>query len=337
MTFYEKEMRRRLWHQLCVADLRTSLDHGSPPLVLSGSYDTPSPLNIEDTDLLTNSFDLPRERVGITSMTFSLLSQRCTEATKLLSYSTKSSNDQDLLKTGHARAQPQEIAEKFSAMVAHDIVSYCDTTVPLHQYCSSVALELASLCALSARRPLFGDVDVPPADHISSDYTLALALDVLWRESEYRQAPQSSGWQWYFWAQWHTVGVALSEICHQSNAGEFCGRIPSAFLQLVAVPFYKRVITREEMLIRKRSDLPLPAWTIIETAFYRQAQIVAGNGRVEGWRRVKRLMTTAQSARQERLDAQRCEGAVDPLYIWSPYPVDNVEDWTGPWLDYAVG
>lgn len=79
--------------------------------------------------------------------------------------------------------------------------------------------------------------------------------------------------------------------------------------------------------------MPLPAWTIIETAFNGQAQIVAENGRVEGWQRVERLMTTAQSARQKKLDAQCFDSEVDPIHLWSSYPAYSTEGWTGPWLD----
>ena len=228
-------MRRRLWHQLCVLELRASMDRGSPPLVLSGSHTNPSPLNIEDVDFNTNSFDPPSERIGITSMTFSLMSQRCCETTKLLSYPTDASGDQDFPKMGHIRARPQEIAETFSTMVTQDILSYCDTTVPLHQYCSSVGLELASLCALTARWPLLSDIEDLPTGYTSSDNTLTLALDVLSREAEYLRSPQTTGWHWYFWAQWHTLGVALHEICNQTSTGESSRKSPVSFFQLIAV------------------------------------------------------------------------------------------------------
>jgi len=69
----ETEIRRRLWYEICLLDLRTAEEHGSDPGISTQSYDTKLPLNIEDTDILPNSAYPIIPRKGFTEMTFSLI------------------------------------------------------------------------------------------------------------------------------------------------------------------------------------------------------------------------------------------------------------------------
>ncbi|RYP54772.1 hypothetical protein DL768_000500 [Monosporascus sp. mg162] len=69
---YETELRRRLWWQLIVLDIRGVEDRGSDPIVARGSYDTRLPLNLDDDDFGPDTPGPLAEREGPTDMTFSL-------------------------------------------------------------------------------------------------------------------------------------------------------------------------------------------------------------------------------------------------------------------------
>ncbi|RYP12836.1 hypothetical protein DL767_011061 [Monosporascus sp. MG133] len=69
---YETELRRRLWWQLIVLDIRGVEDRGSDPILARGSYDTRLPLNLDDDDFGPDTPGPLAEREGPTDMTFSL-------------------------------------------------------------------------------------------------------------------------------------------------------------------------------------------------------------------------------------------------------------------------
>jgi len=68
----EIEERRRLWWQLQQTDLALAIRSGSTPLSLTADWDTKIPLNIEDSDLVAGMKEPPKERRGITSMSYCL-------------------------------------------------------------------------------------------------------------------------------------------------------------------------------------------------------------------------------------------------------------------------
>ncbi|RYO87287.1 hypothetical protein DL764_008875 [Monosporascus ibericus] len=69
---YETELRRRLWWQLIVLDIRGVEDRGSDPIVARDSYNTRLPLNLDDDDFCPDTPGPLAGREGPTDMTFSL-------------------------------------------------------------------------------------------------------------------------------------------------------------------------------------------------------------------------------------------------------------------------
>ncbi|KAI0132990.1 fungal-specific transcription factor domain-containing protein [Xylariales sp. AK1849] len=74
LTPFEVEMRRRMWWAVCLLDLRASEDQGMDLTIADGSFDTRMPLSINDVDIDPETQETPKEREGITDMTFALLS-----------------------------------------------------------------------------------------------------------------------------------------------------------------------------------------------------------------------------------------------------------------------
>lgn len=73
LTPFQKEMRRRLFWCVIILDQRSAEDLGTDAMVPEEMWDTPLPLNINDTDINENSATLPESRDGMTDMTFSLI------------------------------------------------------------------------------------------------------------------------------------------------------------------------------------------------------------------------------------------------------------------------
>ncbi|RYP64231.1 hypothetical protein DL771_008855 [Monosporascus sp. 5C6A] len=83
---YETELRRRLWWQLIVLDIRGVGDRGSDPIVARGSYDARLPLNLDDDDFGPDTPGPLAEREGPTDMTFSLCTAQCSGIVLYLNY-----------------------------------------------------------------------------------------------------------------------------------------------------------------------------------------------------------------------------------------------------------
>ncbi|MCJ1313113.1 hypothetical protein MMC25_006790 [Agyrium rufum] len=69
---YETERRRRIWWQLQHMEMAVSVKSGSFSFTLSAQWDAKLPLNIEDEDITPNMREPPKEREGLTSMSYCL-------------------------------------------------------------------------------------------------------------------------------------------------------------------------------------------------------------------------------------------------------------------------
>lgn len=84
---FEIELRRRLWWQIVILDVRASEDHGCDPTIVEQSYDTKFPLNINDADIAPSTKTTPEEHEGATEMTFDLIRYSFSTTVRRLSYS----------------------------------------------------------------------------------------------------------------------------------------------------------------------------------------------------------------------------------------------------------
>ncbi|KAF4996034.1 hypothetical protein FDECE_12602 [Fusarium decemcellulare] len=62
LTPFQREMRRRVWATLYVADVWQSIQIGAPRMFQDGQWDTRDPLNLVDTDFDETSSELPPSR-----------------------------------------------------------------------------------------------------------------------------------------------------------------------------------------------------------------------------------------------------------------------------------
>ncbi|KAF3058703.1 hypothetical protein GL218_05335 [Daldinia childiae] len=95
LTPFEAEMRRRLWWHICLLDVRASEDQGMDLTITPGSFDTRQPLNINNDDIDPETKEMPKEREGITDMTFSLMtSTQCEVTREMMAVSLKNGTPQ---------------------------------------------------------------------------------------------------------------------------------------------------------------------------------------------------------------------------------------------------
>ncbi|KAM0260144.1 hypothetical protein ACHAQJ_002909 [Trichoderma viride] len=73
ISYFEAEMRRRLWWHICCFDARVSQCYAPETIISNNMMDTREPTNINDADLEVNMKTEPVARIGFTDVSFTLL------------------------------------------------------------------------------------------------------------------------------------------------------------------------------------------------------------------------------------------------------------------------
>lgn len=117
---FEVEMRRRLWWQIILIDKRVSEISGAGTSILTYTWNTKLPSNINDSELFPDMRDPPTERSGLTEMVFVRL--RCEIA---------AFNQQSRTLTGPLTINDDAI-DRFEARLEREYLTHVDPLVPLH-------------------------------------------------------------------------------------------------------------------------------------------------------------------------------------------------------------
>ena len=117
---FEVEMRRRLWWQIILIDKRVSELSGAGTSILTYTWNTKLPSNINDSELFPDMRDPPAERPGLTEMVFVRL--RCEIA---------GFNQQSRALAGALTINDDAI-DRFETRLEREYLTYVDPLVPLH-------------------------------------------------------------------------------------------------------------------------------------------------------------------------------------------------------------
>lgn len=200
ITAFETEIRRRLWYEICILDFRTAEDHGCDPGVLSISYDTKMPLNINDDDLTMDG--VPVSRKGHTEMTFCLLRF---EVLGCYGFLFRSPGDVSL-------AEREKKIEDTRLMMFDKYLREVDHTDPLQKVTYTVWKLMMGKALLSLYHPLRHFKD---GEFLSTDLKERLfiaALETLEYGAAFAVNSRSHGyaqWNWFFQKHGHPHSLAL--------------------------------------------------------------------------------------------------------------------------------
>ncbi|KAI1757156.1 fungal-specific transcription factor domain-containing protein [Xylaria castorea] len=225
---FETEMRRRIWHHICLLDHRSTEYHGyEPTLAVKTAFDTRWPLNVNDSDLSSDMTEPPPESDGATEMTLTHI--RC----RALKISQKIKRTSRL--PMQARLQIMDEHDKW----VEQFVARCDPAQAMH----SLATEICYISAGRVRafvvynelmlrrrkreaktpctsngskgRPDHSDSKVESDEEILRDQTFTLAITILERTYNIMRDSRLDRWVWHShtYVQWQTLALVLSEIC----------------------------------------------------------------------------------------------------------------------------
>ncbi|KAL2867809.1 transcription factor domain-containing protein [Aspergillus lucknowensis] len=126
---FQVEMRRRLWWQLCILDVRVAEDRRSEPCILESSFNTRLPSNVSDANLHPDMSRLPGVEHGRTEMLFSLVRFEGSYFARQMVFSDTFSEANGYIKL--STAQKCQAIDLFQERIEKQYLSYCDDRIPL--------------------------------------------------------------------------------------------------------------------------------------------------------------------------------------------------------------
>lgn len=231
-TFFDQQIRRRLWFTICLMDLQASFFQASEPLISvdeSASTALPQHINDLDFDPITTHNDPDRE--GFTDTTFALVTYHAQRMGRLLNF------------VGHDRKVTGSVPATVSSSAAStSCPRQCNPSWSLQQtqYFEQEALRLLHFCdpdasvyawftwhgtqslivtaRLAALRPLQWPGQAPARRREGNTELLRLCLPVLEKAQLMHTDPRAEGFRWYVTIPWHALAIAMAECYMSSDA-----------------------------------------------------------------------------------------------------------------------
>lgn len=177
----ETELRRRVWWQLLLNDLRSSESRGCVATLLR--FDTQLPTHINDSDISEDSTEMPKPRRGPCDMTISSVRMEITKLGRRL----QNSGADDVPLPPPVK---KKMIEDFSNKLSEKYFNPNQNSSPMFQYSYRTA------CLVTARMNLMMNVrrkDLAPEDR---DWLFNIAIEIMEHSEELRHNPFARKWTW---------------------------------------------------------------------------------------------------------------------------------------------
>jgi Fungal specific transcription factor domain len=266
---FEREMRRRLWWQICVLDRQASADRGSDPIITTNSFSTPFPLHVNDEDLLPDDPHEVQPREEYTDITMSLVCHEVFDIERRLNYVPAGEYERPRERTEDTWAQRRGWVSACQRRVEDKYLRHCDMNIPLQRHTLLVGRIIISTMWLFAYRPLQRHPDSRTSAEIPHPGLLHLSVEVIEKTIQIAMDSSTGPFSWIstIWVQWHALAVMIAELCVQTEG---------------------QTVER--------------AWQVVETVFEETSRHVADSDKGRLWRPIKKLMNKAQEVRRKHLE-----------------------------------
>ncbi|KAI0976724.1 fungal-specific transcription factor domain-containing protein [Xylaria arbuscula] len=305
-TPFEAEMRRRLWWQLIVLDIRAAEDRGSNTVIARGSYDTHLPHNIDDAEFGPDTTVPLQSRPGPSDMTFGLCTAQSSGSFLWSEYAGMGlhTEEETLRRAKHLEAQfvrgadPDHAASYLASVMVRLVIlkMWLVLRYPIHPRRGKPRVTMEQQ-GKTPSAPIGGIPDASgssspgvftassttttPKPHsaapiVSAESTLRTALSIMEVSEFLETGPYSDRTRWWCetYVQWHPLAVALAELCTQTQG-----------------------------------EIVEHAWRVIDVVFPRWSGKIADAKRGSLWRPIRKLYKKAKAAREAASGKERRRSA----------------------------
>ncbi|KAJ5220532.1 hypothetical protein N7468_009736 [Penicillium chermesinum] len=221
-TFFNQQMRRRLWFTICLMDLQASFFQASEPLIsVDESSSTALPQHINDSDFDPTTTHNDPNREGLTDTTFALVTYHAQRMGRLLNFVRQ---DHKIDQGEPPTTSSSSSSAAAAAAAAASISSPAGATPIGHGSRPGVlkrkrsAFFISVTLKLPPLRPLQWPGQAPPRRRKGNTELLRLCLPVLEKAQLMHTDPRAEGFRWYVTIPWHALAIAMAECYVSSDA-----------------------------------------------------------------------------------------------------------------------
>ena len=277
---FEAEMRRRLWWQIILLDMRAAEDRGLEPVIQDCSFHTKMPCNLDDEDFGQGSqYPLP-VKIGVTQMTFGLICMDVFNTIRKLHFIPHTTELQAL--NFH---QKMELVNSCTLRIESQYLAHCDSSDRSTWLIRKVGHLLVLKLWLIIQYPLQSRKST--SQEHTEGQALRTVVEYLTTVEAVEEHESTTGFSWYFktYVPWHALAVALSKLCTETQG-----------------------------------SLADQAWSIIDRFYEKWSERVADTKDGMLWRPIKRLTQRARAARQRDLALHEARRASQRSLLDSSFP-----------------
>ncbi|KAF4618365.1 hypothetical protein G7Y89_g14938 [Cudoniella acicularis] len=217
---FDIEMRRRLWWQVCILDVRASEDHGSDPSILDSTFDTEFPTSVNDEDLDPSYTEPPTRRPGVSQMTFCLIRYEICSLTRKLSYNPPTTSPCRVAMDSWTFEDKENLIRERAHRIEEVYLKYCEDAGPLYWVAATVARLITAKMSLILYHPLTQPGQPSTLSQETRDRLLMASIEILEYSKVLEEESSTKQWGWLFrtYIQWHAIAYILGELCTRPNS-----------------------------------------------------------------------------------------------------------------------
>ena len=198
MTFFESEMRRRLWWQIVLFESRVAEMSAAGTSILSTQSDAKLPLNLNDADINREMKNPPQEHIGATEMIFALVRAETAEFLRQIRANS-------WLDMGYAEFRNHLIPLKdklktiddFEKHLEDKYFKYCDPQIAVHVMAKVATQQALGKMRLQAYDSPFSDSKAVTRSPKDEDDLLVLSIEQIERHNDAKSSPLLEHFHWY--------------------------------------------------------------------------------------------------------------------------------------------
>jgi hypothetical protein len=263
---FEVEMRRRLWWQVLLLDIRVAELSGAGSALLNHTWRTKLPSNVNDSDLFPDMRERPKEHPGATEMVFVL--HRC-EVANLV---------QQLQDKSIPLTIKDEAIDELEKKLDKNYLQYCDPSIPFHLV-TTLMVKLATAKIRMLPRHLHLRDNISQNLTEDPDYLFKLSLQCLENHNKMMAIPSLDRFMWHVLTNFPFPAQVYLLCCLRWRTSDALADLAWELLEMRFENHYMRINESEFWRMRKDSaiylgiaNLIIKAWEAREKAFQSASQ-----------------------------------------------------------------
>ncbi|KAK9366313.1 fungal-specific transcription factor domain-containing protein [Lipomyces kononenkoae] len=205
---FQVEMRRRLWWQIYILDIRTAEDRGGHPRILDSWFNAELPSNVNDASLDSEMREPPSSTPGRTEMLFSLVRFEVSNFARRVVFSNQfcTENCYPIL----SASQKCQIIDLFREKIERQYLSHCDKNIPLDFVTAASSRLILVKLKFTVSRPR----ERQDQTKLMQVNFRMLCVEILQRARTLRSYEKGRQWLWLFqtYIEWDVLACLFINI-----------------------------------------------------------------------------------------------------------------------------